>query len=524
MQLMSRGPVADFDAIVVGAGHNGLITAAYLAKAGLRAVLLEARHGVGGTASSESFAGVTVNICNCDHLTFRTTPIMSELDLASFGLRYLDVEPAQHHMAWSGGPSWTQYHDVDQTIDALRSTYPDEVDGYRRYLRAALPAVRLILAAACEPPSLRTLSRQAVRHRLAGVPTILRWSRRSAAEVLRSFFHHDALAGTAAVSGPMVWGISPEQPRSGLGALTHAMRHVATVGRPVGGSGMVPTSLLSAYEHHGGVVRVDSAVDTILCDGDAVRGVTLADGVEITAPVVVSACNPHSTFVEWLRNPPPSAVDVVRRWRTLPHADGYESKVDAVVSHAPRLRAVDAPLGTTTVVAPSLQEIDRAHRLMLGGEVHPTPGLLLNVPSLLDPSMVDPTGSAGHGDRHVLSLEVLYTPYRLRGGWLASSEPRRWLELFGDLCEPGFLGSIGAWRAMTPDVYERDFHLPAGHATSFAGGPLAAFRNPNPELTRYETPISGLYLTGAATFPGAGVWGASGRNCAAVVLEHMARR
>ena len=77
---------------------------------------------------------------------------------------------------------------------------------------------------------------------------------------------------------------------------------------------------------------------------------------------------------------------------------------------------------------------------------------------------------------------------------------------------------------MTPDVYERDFHLPAGHATSFAGGPLAALRNANPELTRYETPVRGLYLTGAATFPGAGVWGASGRNCAAVVFEHLSSR
>jgi beta-carotene ketolase (CrtO type) len=518
MQPMSRGPVADFDAIVIGAGHNGLITAAYLAKAGLRTLLLEARRAVGGTAASESFADVTVNVCNCDHLTFRTTPVMSELDLATFGLQYIDIEPAQHHVAWSGGPSWTQYHDVDQTLDSLRSTYPGEVDGYCRYLRAAMPAVKLILAAATEPPSLRTLSRQAVRHRLAGAPTILRWSRRSAADVLRSFFHHDALAGTAAVAGPMVWGISPELPRSGLGALTHAMRHVASVGRPVGGSGMVPTSLLGAYEHHGGVLRVDSAVDTILCEGDAVRGVALRDGTEITAPVVASACNPHSTFVEWLRNPPPSAREVVARWRAFPHPDGYESKIDAVVSHAPRLRSVDAPLGTTTIVAPSLAEIDRAHRLMLDGEVHTTPGLFINVPSLLDPTMV-----RGDRSKHVLSLEVLYTPYRVRGGWPASTEPRRWLELLGELCEPGFLGSIGAWRAMTPDVYERDFHLPAGHATSFAGGPLAAFRNPNPELTRYETPVRGLYLTGAATFPGAGVWGASGRNCAAVVLEHLSR-
>jgi beta-carotene ketolase (CrtO type) len=114
---------------------------------------------------------------------------------------------------------------------------------------------------------------------------------------------------------------------------------------------------------------------------------------------------------------------------------------------------------------------------------------------------------------------VLYTPYRLRGGWPDSGEPQRWLELFASLCEPGVLDSVVAMRAMTPDVYERQFHLPAGHATSFAGGPLAVFRSRDPELTRYETAVGGLFLTGAATFPGAGVWGASGRNCAAVVLE-----
>ena len=86
------------------------------------------------------------------------------------------------------------------------------------------------------------------------------------------------------------------------------------------------------------------------------------------------------------------------------------------------------------------------------------------------------------------------------------------------MVQPGWLDHLGEWRAMTPDRYEREFFLPAGHATSFAGGPLAAMMNRQPELTRYRTPIRGLYLTGAATFPGAGVWGASGRNAALVVL------
>jgi beta-carotene ketolase (CrtO type) len=512
-----RSPIADVDAIVVGAGHNGLITAAYLARAGMRTLLLEARAEVGGTAASEEFAGATVNICNCDHITFRTTPVIDELDLGRFGLEYLDVDPGSHHLAWAGGPAWSSYHDIDATLDSLAASFPDEVDGYRRYVRAAVPASRLILRAASEPPTFGGLTRRALRARFAGVPTLLRWSRHSAGDMLRSFFRHDAVQAPAAVVGPMVWGISPDTPGSGLGALTYATRHVGMLGRPVGGSGMVPTSILRAFVHHGGELRTKCEVDTVLCEGDAAIGVGLVDGTQITAPIVVSACDPHRTFLQWLRHPPSAARDIVRRWSAIPHADGYESKVDAVVREAPALRRHPVALGPTTVIAPSLGEMHRGHALMAGGEVLERPALLVNVPTLLDPSMAPDGGATG---RHVLSVETLFTPYGLRGGWPGSTEPWRWLELLADLCEPGLLDSIESWRAMTPDVYERDFHLPAGHATSFAGGPLAAFRNPNPELTSYETAVRGLYLTGAATFPGAGVWGASGKNCATVVLAH----
>jgi phytoene dehydrogenase-like protein len=156
----------------------------------------------------------------------------------------------------------------------------------------------------------------------------------------------------------------------------------------------------------------------------------------------------------------------------------------------------------------------RGYELMASGQMLERPGLLANVPTVIDPEL-DPDG------RHILSLEALFTPYGLPGGWPASDEPSRWLDLFGSLTEPGFRDTIVDWRAMTPDRYESDFHLPHGHATSFAGGPLAALRNKNPELTRYETPVKGLYITGAATFPGAGVWGASGRNAALKVLDRV---
>ena len=513
-------PVRDYDAIVIGAGHNGLVCAAYLARGGMRTLLLEALASVGGTAASEPFGGGTVNICNCDHITFRTTPIAEELRLADHGLRYLDLEPSQMNMTWAGGPAWASHHSLEATLDSIGRSYPGQVDAYRRYANAAIPAVKLVMAAAVDPPSLGGLTRKVLAARGRGVTTLLRWSRRSAADVMRSYFTEEALLGPGLLVGPMVWGISPETPGSGLGALTYAMRHVGTVGRPVGGSGEVPRTLLAAFEAAGGTLRTAAKVAAIDCEGQAVRGVALDDGTEITAGVVVSACNPHDTFLHWLKAPPPQAKDLVRRWQAIPHDDGYESKIDAILTAVPHLRPVveaghDGDLGTTYAIAPTVADMDRGSQMMASGGVLERPGLLANVPTVADPSLADP-------GRHVLSLEALFTPYAHPGGWASSPEPARWLELFGSLAEPGFAGTVTDWRAMTPDRYEREFHLPHGHATSFAGGPLAALRNKNPELTRYETDVKGLYLTGAATFPGAGVWGASGRNAATVVLRRGA--
>jgi beta-carotene ketolase (CrtO type) len=505
----------DHDAIVIGAGHNGLVTASYLARAGLRTLLVEARPVVGGVAASEPFAGGTVNVCNCDHLTFRTTPVIEDLGLVEHGLRYIDMEPASTAVAWSGGAPWRQWHDVGRTVDELSATHPGEVAGYRRFLDAARPAAELILAAATDPPTAAGLTRLAARRRLAGVPTVMRWSRRSAADVMRSFFSHDALVGPGLVSGPMVWGVSPEQPGTGLGALSYGMRHTGRVGRPIGGSGALTQALGAAFAHHGGELRTSCAVETVDCDGDRVVGVSLADGTTVTAPVVISACDPRRTFVRWLRHAPAGASEMVARWTAVRPAEGYESKIDAIVDREPRLRDSDLRLSSTLTIAPSVAEMDTAASLLASGGVIDRPALLVNVPSIADPT-VAPDG------HHVLSLEVLLTPYRRPGGWSGSAEPQRWLDLLGGWCEPGLLESIVDWRAMTPDVYERDFHLPHGHATSFGGGPLAALRSREPELTRYETAVPGLYLTGAATFPGAGIWGASGRNCATVVLDDVA--
>jgi phytoene dehydrogenase-like protein len=496
--------------MVIGAGHNGLVCASYLARAGLRTLLVEARSSVGGTASSESFGGGSVNICNCDHLTFRTTPIIDELGLADHGLRYVDLDPAQRNMTWDG-PAWSSFYDVERTVESLGRTYPTEVDNYREYLSAAIPAAKMVLDNANDPPSLTTIGKKVLARRGKGVVTLLQWSRRSAADVMRHYFTTEALRGPAMVTGPMVWGVSPELAGTGLGALTYALRHVAHVGRPIGGSGMLPESLRRAFEAAGGTLRLNTKVAHLTCEGDSIRGMVCTDGTEVTAGIVVSACNPHDTFVAWLKDPPPQARSLVERWRSIPNDDGYESKIDAITDRPPELSDGSA-LGATVVISPSLAEIDHGHALMRRGEVLDRPGMLVNSPSEVDPTV------APHG-RHVFSLEVLYTPYAFTAGWADDREPRRWLDRVATQLQPGFVDSLVEWRAMTPDRYEREFHLPHGHATSFAGGPLAALHNKNPELTRYETAVKGLYITGAATFPGAGIWGASGRNAALRILQ-----
>jgi phytoene dehydrogenase-like protein len=518
---METSLVSDHDVIVVGAGHNGLVTAAYLARAGLAPLVLEARSSVGGCASTVDAIGARVNICNCDHQVILTTHIVEELDLARHGLRYLDVDPIQVSVQWDGGPPWAVFRDPERTIDVLRASYPDEVDNYRRYLAAARPVAELVVELATVVPTASAVLRRLADRRAAGLATLLRWSRMTAHDVLCGFFRAEALRTPVVTTGPAVWGVSPCTPRTGLGALGYAMKHVVGCARPQGGSGQLPAALRSAVETAGGTVRVDARVSAITCERDRVRGVELSTGETITAPVVVSAADPRQTILEWLRAPPPPALDLVRRWRGRPARDGYESKVDAVATEAPRATALDEawvaragvdPLVATNVVSPAIEAIDAAHRGLDRGEVARDPMFLLNVPSVLDPAM-QPEGGG-----HVVSVEVLYTPYALRGGWDGSAEPERWLGRLASLVQPGWLDTVRAWRAMTPPRYEAEFNLRRGYASSYGGAPLDALLGRRPELTRYRTPVRGLYLTGAGTYPGAGIWGASGRNTASVVL------
>jgi phytoene dehydrogenase-like protein len=521
--------------VIIGGGHNGLICATYLAKAGLSVTVIEARASLGGNAATETaLDGARFNICNCDHTMIRSTPIAEELNLGAHGLRYVDSHLSQVNVHWDGGPAWFLFHDVERTLDGLRHTYPSEVENYRSYVKTALPIVKTVLDVANATPTPGSISTK-VAKRPGGAVNILKWSKKSVGDVMRSFFTAEALRGAAVTTGPVVWGLSPEFGGTGLGAMTYAMRHAVLSGRPVGGSGALPDALEKAFLEAGGVVRCNTRVDQIICEGDRVVGVRTADGESIGASIVVCAADPRAALVDWLRGAPPQAAALVNKYQTQPKHDGYESKVDAVINGRYRYRSItDDSLKkvglthadtahATGIVSVSLNDMHAAYLLKEQGKIADRPMFMANTPSVKDPSV-----AAGLSDgQDIFSLETLWTPYALEGGWDDTDEPARWLERFSDLVEvdghESFADVIDRWRLMGPKEYEAQFAMMRGYAPSFAGTPLTTLLGKDPELTRYETPVQGLFITGAAAFPGAGVWGAAGRNAAAAILRSDGR-
>jgi len=519
--------VADVSVVVVGAGHNGLICAAYLARAGHDVLLLEARSQVGGLASTVTDLGARFNICNCDHTMIRANPLIHELELDTHGLHYLEQEPSFINMSWADETPWLHYHSIDRTLDGLADTRPEQADQYRRYLAAAAPVADLLVELAAVQPTAVSLVRTVLRRRAKGAATLLRWSRRSVLDVMNEFFDDETMIMPAVSMGPTVWGVPPDAPGTGLAAVGYAMRHRVHVGRPRGGSGALTDAVQSAFTTSGGTVQCNARVARVIIEDGKASGVELDNGDIISAQLVVAACDPRVALGEWVTGEPQRARKMTARWRNEAVADGYESKIDAVVNSLPRYTALDAissqladvdALEPTAIISPTLAQLNDAHRLLTKGEVAERPTMLVNFPSVLDPEMMTEKG------HHIMSLEALYTPYALAGGWAESSEPQRWLEAWANLVQPGYLNHIVDSRVMTPDRYETDFEMHRGHTPSYGGSPLSALMGRNRELTRYRTRIDGLVMTGAGTYPGAGIWGASGRNAAHVANKLVGRR
>ena len=384
------------DVAVLGAGHNGLIAAAYLARAGLRTLLFEARPTVGGCASTVEAVGARVNICNCDHLLVRAMPIADELGLADHGLRYLDVDPVGVQRFWDGHTPWVEWHSLEATLDGLRRTYPGEVDGYRRFVTAARPVAELLVELAQQPPSPAGVA-GVLGRRPAATRRLWSWSRRSAQSLLADFFGHEALILPALATGPVVWGLDGSTPGTGLGALGYALRHLVQVGRPTGGSGGLTDAVLGSFEAAGGHLHCGTPVQSVLLDGGPgtaagrVRGVKLAGGEVREVGAVVVACDPAAIALEGAGLP-----DRLGRIWAPPGRDGYESKVDAVLETAPIYSGTPDGLDgagsliPTTFILPGIDGLRGALASSAAGRVGTDPVFFANVPSALDPQMRAP--------------------------------------------------------------------------------------------------------------------------------------
>ncbi|MCP3911011.1 MAG: NAD(P)/FAD-dependent oxidoreductase [Actinomycetia bacterium] len=514
--------MADAEVIVVGGGHNGLIAATYLARAGVDTLVVEGRSEVGGISSTVSDLGARFNICNCDHALIRTTGIVEELELEEHGLHYLESEVGNVHGYHDDSDPWLFFPEQDRTLESLAHRFPRQIDAYRRYLEDSLPVARLALEMARTPSrTLRMLSRAAGR-RGRGAARLLDWSRRSAAEVLAGYFDDWHLITPALSLGPTMWGVPGNMPGTGLAATGYATRHLVKSGRPRGGSGALTDALRTALEKAGGRVRCGSTVDHLELDGGEVRGVVLAHGERLEAPRVLAACDPRAVMVDWIGESGGRARRRSEDWRGRPVIDGYQAKVDAVLAGTPRAVATDRLgdpaadldlLGPTTVISPSPEQLAANHEQKEAGRVSEHPTMLINMPSALDSDLRPGPG------QQTLSLEVLFTPYSLPGGWAGSREPERWLRLWDRVVAPGGLDLVSDWRAMTPDRYEREFAMHRGHTPAYAAPPLASLLGRNREVSRHRAPVRGLYLSGAGTYPGAGIFGAAGRNAAAAVIS-----
>ena len=520
-------PSGDVDVVVVGGGHNGLICAAYLARAGVATMLVEARDTVGGCASTVSDLDARFNICSCDHTLVRAMPFMDDLDLAGHGLRYLEADPATVYMSYDGSPPWMFFNDSEPTIESIARHRPEQAQAYRRYLADARPVAELTLEMGTGPATTPRMLARLLARRGKGAARLLQWSRATALDVLRTYFDDEALIMPGISNGPTVWGAPPDAPGTGLAGALYAMRHLVKTGRPVGGSGALTDALAASFTAAGGRLSCGTPVAGLLGDGRRVHGVRLGDGTEVNAAAVVATCDPAPVATHWLSEPQSArARRFVARARSQQPGDGYQSKIDAVITDVPRYPVLEEsglldlfegrdPAQSNYVMSPSIEELAEAHRLRPLGRVAPRPTMMANVPSVLDPSM---RSRDGH---HVLSLEALFTPYNLEGGWEGSPEPARWLEVWSALLQPGFLDSIDRYRTMTPDRYERELFLPRGYTPSYAASPMASLFGRRRELSRYRAPVPGLFLSGAGTYPGAGIWGASGRNAAQVVLRTL---
>jgi phytoene dehydrogenase-like protein len=520
-----------YDAIVIGAGHNGLVTACYLARAGRRVLVLERRDVVGGACvTEETFPGFKVSTAAYVNSLFHPA-IVRDLKLAAYGYEVLARDPSSF-TPFPDGRSLMMGSDADLTRKEIAKFSDRDAERYPRY-EAMLERV-----AAVVEPTLTRAPPDLLKPRLGDLRTLVSLARTfrrlgdatgeaveiltgAARPILDRWFESEELKGTLATDAIIGAMASPSQPGTAYVLFHHVMGEGGGKrgmwGYVRGGMGGLTQALAAVAGDLGADIRCDAEVERILVhDGRAV-GVALAAGDEYFAPIVASNADAHVTFLRLLdRSMLPEAflADVER----IDYASA-SLKINVALAELPSFRALPGtepgPQHRGTIhICPDQDYIERAFDDAKYGRPSAEPVLECTIPSVVDPTVAPP-------GRHLMSMFVQYAPYELRdGSWDDRSDA------FADRCfdlldeyAPNFKRAVLDRQVLTPLDLERVFNLTGGNIFQGAmtPGQLFAFR-PVPGHARYRTPLGGLHLCGAAAHPGGGVMGTPGLNAAREIL------
>ncbi|WP_135228654.1 phytoene desaturase family protein [Deinococcus fonticola] len=506
----------DFDVIVMGAGHNALITAAYAAQAGLKVGVFEQRHLVGGAVSTEELVpGYRFDYGGSAHILIRLTPVVQELQLSRHGLHYLELDPLFH--CSNGEDPWFVWRDAARTIQELETKFPGQGDAYARFLNDWTPFAETVAELFMSAPGPLEMGKMAVKsgqgqNALRQLTRILRPYGDVAAEYFSDERVRAPLVWMAAQSGP-----PPSDPLSAPFLLWHPLYHKGGVARPKGGSGALTRALARATEAHGGEIFVNAPVQQILVEGGQARGVRLVGGETYTARAVVSGAHILRTAAAL------PGEYVPREAREVRVGNGFGMILRLALSGKVRYRHHHDPesrVGLGLLVK-NEQQIMRGYGEYLAGQPTSDPPLVAMTFSAVDDSLAPP-----HGE--VLWLWAQYYPYELASGsWeTRQAEARENILNAFEHYAPGTREMIVGELVQTPLWLEQNLQLPRGNVMhlEMTFDQMFAFR-PWAAASQYRFPgVRGLYLTGASTHPGGGIMGASGRNAARVLIRDLTRR
>ncbi|MCB1416741.1 MAG: NAD(P)/FAD-dependent oxidoreductase [Nitratireductor sp.] len=525
-----------YDAIIVGAGHNGLVTACFLQRAGLRVLVVEKNPHVGGAAVSLSLTpGWTYS--NCSYVCSLLRPeIIRALELPKFGLQVIPYESGATFD--SKGGYFAYFSDHDALRRELMRHSPKDADNYEQYARSVMRQCKfikpLLMRTAPDPVRLRPRDVSELAYilkRFHGLgpremaETIRFWTM-SIAEYLDQYFETPIIKAHLAGSGIIGTGLGPYSPGTAYVLLHHYMGEVdgaiGAWGFARGGMGSISKALARSFEASGGEIRTGSGVDRFAIRNGKVRGIVLENGDEYEARTVVSGMDVRRTFIDHTdeRELPSDFLKAVRRYRFR----GSSGKLNIALDGMPTFSGApkDARfLKGDLHFLDDMEEIERAYDDWKAGRWSVSPYVDFLIPTQIDPTMAPP-------GKHYATVFVQYAPYELAEGQWDDANREAFAEtVISKIARhsPDFRKLIVHKEVRSPLDIERETGLTEGNIFQ---GELTfdqlLFNRPVPGYAQYRSPVRGLYMCGSSTHPGGGVMGAPGANAAREILADLGHK